>query len=400
MKFRKTSAVLLAVLMAIFSVPAPAVSAETGVVFSLSCSLGEEESPELGDTVTYTVGITKNSGFCVGTMFFMPSDNLTYLSSTLLGKDCEAKQAVTGDNTGAWGIVYMLSNYSMTTENFCTMTFRVDGTEDISIDFYAYQLKHSSDLVNDIPTSVLPSSTITYTVVTPDKPAVTTTVLPGAVLGQRYSFPLEANRDDYISWEVTSGSLPDGLELLNDGTLLGIPTEFGEFTFGVKVSILDTISSDEANFTLTVLEKPKKLELTDTSKYIITEEAYITKVVAETKYSDFIGNFLNAEYVKIYDGNGNEVTDESTYIGTGFTVKLMDGETAVDSAEVVVLGDINGDGNISSVDYLRLRAYFSESFELTGAYLSAAHVAGNENVTSVDYLRLRAYFNGDYNIYN
>ena len=36
MKFRKTSAVLLAVLMAIFSVPAPAVSAETGVVFSLS----------------------------------------------------------------------------------------------------------------------------------------------------------------------------------------------------------------------------------------------------------------------------------------------------------------------------------------------------------------------------
>lgn len=59
MKFRKTSAVLLAVLMAIFSVPAPAVSAETGVVFSLSCSLGEEESPELGDTVTYTVGINK-----------------------------------------------------------------------------------------------------------------------------------------------------------------------------------------------------------------------------------------------------------------------------------------------------------------------------------------------------
>ncbi len=401
MKFRKTAAVLLAVITAIFSVPASAVFAETGVVFSLSVDLGEEESPELGDTVTYTVGITENSGFCIGTMFFMPSENLTYISSTLRDENFEAKQAVAGDNNGAWGIVYMSSaNYEATTDNFCTITFRVDGGGDISVKFYAYQLKNSNDLINDIAFSVLPSSTLTHTVSKPDKPAVTTGTLPDAVLGKSYSFTLEADRDDYISWEITSGKLPDGLELLNDGTISGTPTEFGDFTFGVTVSVLDTISSEEAMLTLTVLEKPKKLELTDASNYMITDDAYITKVVAETKYSDFIGNFLNAEFVKIFDGNGNEITDINAYIGTGFTVKLMDGETAVDSAAVVVLGDTSGDGRIGTIDYQRIRAYFLGTYSnLKGAYLKAAYIAGNSTIGTIDYQRLRAYVLGNYNIY-
>ena len=126
----------------------------------------------------------------------------------------------------------------------------------------------------------------------------------------------------------------------------------------------------------------------------------MTKVVAETKLSDFVGNFETPEYVKVFGSDGKEITDKNAYVGTGCRVSLMNGDKAVDSADVVVLGDISGDGRLTSVDYLRLRAYFGGDYELSGAYLAAAHIAGRDTVTSVDYLRLRAHFSGDYNIYN
>lgn len=399
MKHRRSAAVFLAVLLTLMSVPFAAF-AESGVVFTFSCSVPENRQPELGDTVTYTVGISQNSGFCAGTFFFKPSDNLTYVpgSSVLLG-NLQEDRVAEGENAGAYGLIYLeKSDYTSKSDSFCSVSFIVSGLGDISVEFYAYQLMNSK--LADVPYTVTPGKSLTDTVKTPEKPVIKTESLPDGILNMQYDFMVEADRDDFLSWEVTSGALPEGIALSDEGMLSGIPTESGSFTFGVRAALTaGNIVSDEKQFTLTVLEAPKKLTPTKSSSYTVSG-GYVTKVVAETKLSDFVGNFETPEYVKVFGSDGKEITDKNTYVGTGCRVSLMNGDKAVDSADVVVLGDISGDGRLTSVDYLRLRAYFGGDYELSGAYLAAAHIAGRDTVTSVDYLRLRAHFSGDYNIYN
>lgn len=399
MKHRRSAAVFLAVLLTLMSVPFAAF-AESGVVFTFSCSVPENRQPELGDTVTYTVGISQNSGFCAGTFFFKPSDNLTYVpgSAVLLG-NLQEDRVAEGENAGAYGLIYLeKSDYTSKSDSFCSVSFIVSGLGDISVEFYAYQLMNSK--LADVPYTVTPGKSLTDTVKTPEKPVIKTESLPDGILNMQYDFMVEADRDDFLSWEVTSGALPEGLALSDEGMLSGIPTESGSFTFGVRAALTaGNIVSDEKQFTLTVLEAPKKLTPTKSSSYTVSD-GYVTKVVAETKLSDFVGNFETPEYVKVFGSDGKEITDKSAYVGTGCRVSLMNGDNAVDSADVVVLGDISGDGRLTSVDYLRLRAYFGGDYELSGAHLAAAHIAGRDTVTSVDYLRLRAHFSGDYNIYN
>ncbi len=399
MKHRRSAAVFLAVLLTLMSVPFAAL-AEAGVVFTFSCSVPENRQPELGDTVTYTVGISQNSGFCAGTFFFKPSDNLTYVpgSAVLLG-NLQEDRVAEGENAGAYGLIYLeKSDYTSKSDSFCSVSFIVSGLGDISVEFYAYQLMNSK--LADVPYTVTPGKSLTDTVKTPEKPVIKTESLPDGILNMQYDFMVEADRDDFLSWEVTSGALPEGIALSDEGMLSGIPTESGSFTFGVRASLTaGNIVSDEKQFTLTVLEAPKKLTPTKSSSYTVSG-GYVTKVVAETKLSDFVGNFETPEYVKVFGSDGKEITDKNAYVGTGCRVSLMNGDNAVDSADVVVLGDISGDGRLTSVDYLRLRAYFGGDYELSGAYLAAAHIAGRDTVTSVDYLRLRAHFSGDYNIYN
>ena len=399
MKHRRSAAVFLAVLLTLMSVPFAAF-AESGVVFTFSCSVPENRQPALGDTVTYTVGISQNSGFCAGTFFFKPSDNLTYVpgSAVLLG-NLQEDRVAEGENAGAYGLIYLeKSDYTSKSDSFCSVSFIVSGLGDISVEFYAYQLINSK--LADVPYTGTPGKSLTDTVKTPEKPVIKTESLPDGILNMQYDFMVEADRDDFLSWEVTSGALPEGLTLSDEGMLSGIPTESGSFTFGVRASLTaGNIVSDEKQFTLTVLEAPKKLTPTKSSSYTVSG-GYVTKVVAETKLSDFVGNFETPEYVKVFGSDGKEITDKNAYVGTGCRVSLMNGDNAVDSADVVVLGDISGDGRLTSVDYLRLRAYFGGDYELSGAYLAAAHIAGRDTVTSVDYLRLRAHFSGDYNIYN
>lgn len=399
MKHRRSAAVFLAVLLTLMSVPFAAF-AEAGVVFTFSCSVPENRQPELGDTVTYTVGISQNSGFCAGTFFFKPSDNLTYVpgSAVLLG-NLQEDRVAEGENAGAYGLIYLeKSDYTSKSDSFCSVSFIVSGLGDISVEFYAYQLMNSK--LADVPYTVTPGKSLTDTVKTPEKPVIKTESLPDGILNMQYDFMVEADRDDFLSWEVTSGALPEGIALSDEGMLSGIPTESGSFTFGVRAALTaGNIVSDEKQFTLTVLEAPKKLTPTKSSSYTVSG-GYVTKVVAETKLSDFVGNFETPEYVKVFGSDGKEITDKNAYVGTGCRVSLMNGDNAVDSADVVVLGDISGDGRLTSVDYLRLRAYFGGDYELSGAYLAAAHIAGRDTVTSVDYLRLRAHFSGDYNIYN
>ncbi|MBQ0101230.1 MAG: putative Ig domain-containing protein, partial [Firmicutes bacterium] len=354
----------------------------------------------LGDFVEVRAAVTENCGISAGTLFFAFTDNLEFVSATLLGASAEAVMATEGENSGAYGIILLDatgSAYTSVTDNFCGVSFRVIGTGEAKISLWLYD-----GITNTFENITGNRPEVSFGISVPDAPVVKTSSLPDAYLGRAYSTMLEtenAQYSEWTEWEITDGDLPDGLTLLNDGTICGTPEEYGSFRFKVTAEILEGIISEEKEISLKVEERPKELELIDGSKYIIdAENKYLKNVPAEVNPSELISQFLSPEMIKVFDADGSELASDG-YVGTGCTVSLMNGEDKLDTLTVVVKGDVSGDGEIATIDFQRIRAYYLDKYDLSGAYLEAALVAGNETVATIDFQRVRAHYLGKYNLY-
>jgi hypothetical protein len=85
--------------------------------------------------------------------------------------------------------------------------------------------------------TLLGSSTAQQGAATGEPIVFATAPLPKGFLRQPYHFKLEAQGGiTPLRWEVTNGSLPEGVELAPDGTLSGAPTEVDSFVFRVTVT--------------------------------------------------------------------------------------------------------------------------------------------------------------------
>lgn len=125
--------------------------------------------------------------------------------------------------------------------------------------------------------------------------------------------------------------------------------------------------------------------------------------VAEmTSVSELLSSVANAQEVKIYNQNGEEVTNTATYLGNGYTIKYKDTETTV-----VVLGDIAGDGKVTAFDYMLAKRYVLGTFGLSDVQQLAADVtdadntsAGSRNgVSAIDYMFIKRHVTGTMNLY-
>lgn len=77
-------------------------------------------------------------------------------------------------------------------------------------------------------------------------PTITAAPLPDGTIETSYSTPLGSSGGTApFSWSVTSGSLPDGLSLGNDGIISGTPTVSGSFNFTVQLTDANTNTDDE-----------------------------------------------------------------------------------------------------------------------------------------------------------
>ncbi len=102
--------------------------------------------------------------------------------------------------------------------------------------------------------------------------------------------------------------------------------------------------------------------------------------------------------VRVYDLNGNSVSSSSsTYIGTGFNVKI-NGISYV----AVVFGDVDGDGEITPFDYAIVKRAYLEMGDMSYIGKIAAGVAEGGELRAINYIKIkRAYFgtydmNSDY----
>lgn len=93
--------------------------------------------------------------------------------------------------------------------------------------------------------------------------------------------------------------------------------------------------------------------------------------------------------VKVLKADGSEQTET---VGTGNKVVIygMDGSLLA-AYEVVILGDLNGDGRISNVDLVRLTKQIIQIDSLTGAALVAADVGCDGKVSNKDLVAVQKH---------
>lgn len=140
------------------------------------------------------------------------------------------------------------------------------------------------------------------------------------------------------------------------------------------------------------LEKIGLSNLSINSKRYNISKNSISKISAGTTVTQLLNGLNNSSNVKVYDGNKERT---GTYkVGTGMTVKLMIGRTALQTLSVVVTGDINGDGGISITDMLAIKSDLLKKSKLSGAAAKAADTNGDNGVSITDFIQIKSHILG------
>lgn len=114
----------------------------------------------------------------------------------------------------------------------------------------------------------------------------------------------------------------------------------------------------------------------------------ILRVDAGTKSGDLINAFKYSRYVKLFDADGNQVTDTDMAVATDMEIRLMNGPEIKDRAVLAVPGDLDGNGRIDGADTELLLKYLSgKKTDFTVSQLSAADYDGNGSIELYDAMR-------------
>lgn len=142
----------------------------------------------------------------------------------------------------------------------------------------------------------------------------------------------------------------------------------------------------------TSLFEPTELIIKASSAYS-RADTYVHDIGSATSVAVFVSNFENTS-LTVYDSEGNPLIS-TAIIGTGARVAVIAGGKETDSATVVIKGDINGDGSITSADYVLIAKHIKSTASLTGAFALACDIDGDSTSSAADYIALRKNLKGN-----
>ena len=132
-----------------------------------------------------------------------------------------------------------------------------------------------------------------------------------------------------------------------DGLITGVET-------GVTTIMVSADNADiDKIITVTVVSdklESEEYDVLDKDKEDESKDRIVIGAEVKTLISEFKDNMTNPnEYIKIYDAEGNEVSEDDT-VKTGLTIKLEINGRVYDEAIMIVRGDIDGDGLVDVAD--------------------------------------------------
>lgn len=124
---------------------------------------------------------------------------------------------------------------------------------------------------------------------------------------------------------------------------------------------------------------------------------FISNILVVSTNSLTVGEFkaMFTTSVTVYDQKGNVMADDA-FVGTEctFVCEACDTEFAI-----AVIGDINGDGKLNTIDYVLSKRHVMRTLVLEGAKLAAADVNVDCKVNVLDYALLKGHVMFIYDLY-
>ena len=151
-------------------------------------------------------------------------------------------------------------------------------------------------------------------------------------------------------------------------------------------------------YTINVIYQEPSKPITDDSsvqevlnKAGIKNGTYISGIKLGTDISILKTKILNVKsnaVVTLLSSNGS--IKNSGIIKTGDKVKVeLPKETKI--YEIIIYGDVNGDGEIKASDYVKIKNHIMDTSHLSGVYKAAADVNKDGNIKSSDYVIIKNY---------
>lgn len=149
------------------------------------------------------------------------------------------------------------------------------------------------------------------------------------------------------------------------------------------------VSVSYAGYTVQLsVQVEKGLPVSITSSVYTIAEGRLSKIPAGTTADELLGGLNERDFIRIYAGSVQLPGD--ALVPSGAAVRLMHDAQAVQTLQVVVTGDVNGDGQITLTDYARIKSHLLGRQRLESPYLLAADLNGDKDLTLTDYAKMKA----------
>ena len=163
-------------------------------------------------------------------------------------------------------------------------------------------------------------------------------------------------------------------------------------------TIIYAISEENENIKakckITVVRKMQEAEVQFTTPLILNNLDVSGIDYNQNTVGDIKNNIISNLEIVIVNSN-NEILSDDAIIGTGNKIQVKEDGKILKEYQIIVYGDVNGDGKINSVDLLVLQRHILEIETLDDIYQKSANIRKNGNKpSSVDLLLIQRHILG------
>lgn len=207
------------------------------------------------------------------------------------------------------------------------------------------------------------------------------------------------NKTDYkVSVPVATTSVDIGTTTINGNAKVSGNGKINITNMSTKVNLVVTAGNgNKRNYTIEIVrEDDPKISIStilDNSS-VKYNDSRIFGIKPSTNVSSLINNVKNVTSfasITIKDKDGNVKTDDR--FKTGDKV-IITSNNETKEFDVAIYGDVDGDGEITKLDYLAVLRHFYGYTKYEGVYLEAADADKNGVVDKLDYLAILRDFYG------
>ncbi len=120
----------------------------------------------------------------------------------------------------------------------------------------------------------------------------------------------------------------------------------------------------------------------------------ISKVSPETKVKD-LKDKIQTNYSIVIKNNADTTLTDDGLVGTGSKIQILTSENElVCEYNIIIYGDVSGDGKITSKDYMMIKNHIMGTSTISGITAKSADTYNDGKITSKDYMMIKNHIMG------